>query len=68
VRAKYFLKISAPLKKFLRAPLTMTTVRHYSLLEFCRGAYNQAIAPGITSTLHATDTPLYSQAKEDAPL
>ena len=37
--------------------LTMTTIgpRHCSILEFGRGASNQAVAPGITRPLHATD-------------
>jgi len=33
----------------------MTTTCHCSILEFGRGAYNQAVAPGITRPLHATD-------------
>ena len=36
-------------------PVTMTTIRHCSILEFGRGACNQALAPGITRPLHATD-------------
>jgi len=35
-------------------PVTMTTKRHCSILQFGRGASNQAVAPGITSPLHAT--------------
>jgi len=35
-------------------PVTMTTIHHCSILEFGRGASNQAIAPGITRPLHAT--------------
>ena len=35
-------------------PVTMTTIRHCSILEFSRGASNQAVAPGITRPLHAT--------------
>jgi len=35
-------------------PVTMTTIRHCSILEFGRGASNQAVAPGITRPLHAT--------------
>jgi len=35
-------------------PVTMTTKRHCSILEFVRGASNQAVAPGITRPLHAT--------------
>jgi len=35
--------------------VTMTTIRHSSILEFGRGASNQAVAPGITRPLHATD-------------
>jgi len=35
-------------------PVTMTTPRHCSKLEFGRGAYNQAVAPNITRPLHAT--------------
>jgi len=35
-------------------PVTMTTIRHCSILEFDRGASNQAVAPGITRPLHAT--------------
>ena len=29
----------------------MTTTRHCSILEFCRGAYKQAVAPCITRPL-----------------
>jgi len=36
-------------------PVTMTTISHCSILEFGRGAYNQAVAPGITRPLHATN-------------
>jgi len=35
-------------------PITMTTIRHCSILEFGRGSSNQAVAPGITRPLHAT--------------
>jgi len=37
-------------------PVTMTTIglRHCSILEFGRGASNQAVALGITRPLHAT--------------
>ena len=35
--------------------VTMTTTCHCSLLELERGASNQAVAPGITRPLHATD-------------
>jgi len=35
-------------------PVTKTTIRHCSTLAFVRGAYYQAVAPGITRTLHAT--------------
>jgi len=35
--------------------VTMSTVHHCSILEFGRGAYNQAFTPGITRPLHATD-------------
>jgi len=35
-------------------PVKMTTIRHCSILEFSRGASNQAVAPGITRPLHAT--------------
>jgi len=31
------------------------TSLHCSILEFVRGAYNQAAVPGITRPLHATD-------------
>ena len=34
--------------------VTMTTIRQCSILELCRGASNQAIAPGITRPLRAT--------------
>ena len=34
--------------------VTMTTIRYCSILEFSRGAYRQAGAPGITRPLHAT--------------
>ena len=36
-------------------PITKTTIRHCSILEIGRGASNQAVAPGITRPLHATD-------------
>ena len=36
-------------------PVTMTTIHHCSTLEFGRGASNQAVAPGITRPLHATE-------------
>jgi len=32
----------------------MTTIRHWSILEFGRGAFRQAVALGITRPLHAT--------------
>jgi len=32
----------------------MTTKRHCSILEFGRGASNQAVVPGIIRPLHAT--------------
>ena len=35
-------------------PVTMTTICHCSILEFVKGASNQAVAPGITTPLHAT--------------
>ena len=35
-------------------PVTMTTVRQCSILEFGRGESNQAAAPGIARPLHAT--------------
>jgi len=35
-------------------PVTMTTIHHCSMLNFGRGASNQAVAPGITRPLHAT--------------
>jgi len=35
-------------------PVTMTTIRHCSILEFVKGASTQAVAPGITRPLHAT--------------
>jgi len=37
-------------------PVTMTTtgLRHYSILEFGTGAYDQAVALGINRPLHAT--------------
>jgi len=36
--------------------VTMTTIRHCSIQEFGRGASNQAVAPGITRPLHATES------------
>jgi len=38
-------------------PVTMTTIglRHCSILQFGRGASNQAVAPGIAGPLHVTD-------------
>jgi len=35
-------------------PATMATIGHCSILEFGRGASNQAVAPGITRPLHTT--------------
>jgi len=35
-------------------PVTMTTIRHCSTPAFVKGAYNQAVAPGVTRALHAT--------------
>jgi len=35
-------------------PVTKTTIRHCSTLAFVRGAYDQAVAPGITRPPHAT--------------
>jgi len=35
-------------------PVRKTTMRHCSTLAFVRGAYNQAVTPGITRPLHAT--------------
>jgi len=35
-------------------PVTKTTIRHCSTLAFVRGEYHEAVAPGITRTLHAT--------------
>jgi len=32
-------------------PVTMSTIRYCSILEFGRGASNQAVAPGITTPL-----------------
>jgi len=32
----------------------MTTIRHCSMLEFGKGAYNPKVVPGITRPLHAT--------------
>jgi len=32
----------------------MTTIRHCLILAFGKGAYKQAVAPGITRPLHAT--------------
>jgi len=37
-------------------PVTMTTIRHYSILEFGRRAYNQAVAPRTSPDLC---TPLF---------
>jgi len=39
--------------------VTMTTINHCSILEFGRGASNQAVVPGITRPLHATDHTSY---------
>ena len=36
-------------------PVTITTIRHCSILEFGWEAYNQAVTPDITRPLHATD-------------
>jgi len=35
-------------------PVTMTTIRHCSILEIGMGASNQAVVPGITRLVHAT--------------
>jgi len=35
-------------------PVTMTTIRHCSILEFGRGASNQAVEPVIARPLHVT--------------
>jgi len=35
-------------------PVTMTTIRCWTIPEFGRGAYNQAVTPRITRSLHAT--------------
>jgi len=35
-------------------PVAMIAIRHCSILEFGRGACNQAVAPGIARPLHAT--------------
>jgi len=40
-------------------PVTMTTIRHCSILEFGRGAANQAVDPGITRPLHTTERAHY---------
>jgi len=34
--------------------VTMTTIRHCSVLDFAKGEYNQEVAPGITRPRHAT--------------
>jgi len=36
-------------------PVTMTTISYCSILGFGSGASNQAVAPGISRPLHATD-------------
>ena len=41
-------------------PVTMTTTHHCSILEFGRGASNEAVAPGITRPLHAPDNGEYA--------
>jgi len=33
--------------------VTITTIRHCSMREFGKGAYNQEVAQGITRPLHA---------------
>jgi len=40
----------------------MITIRHCTILEFGRGASNQAVAPGITRPLHATATDITFEA------
>jgi len=35
-------------------PVTITIIHHCSIIELGWGAYNQAVAPGITRPLHAT--------------
>jgi len=35
-------------------PVTITTIRHCSILEYGMGACNQTVAPRITKPLHAT--------------
>ena len=34
--------------------ITITTIGHCTILEFGKGAYNEAVAQGITRPLHAT--------------
>ena len=36
------------------ALVTVTTIGHCLILEFGKGAYNEAVAQGITRPLHAT--------------
>jgi len=42
-------------------PVTMPNMRHCSMLQCGREAYNQGVAPGITTPLHATGTSTDSQ-------
>ena len=46
----------------------MTTIRHCSVLEFDSGACNQAVAPGITRPLPASDAPNFSDLISDFAL
>ena len=46
----------------------MTTIRHCSVLEFDRGACNQAVAPGIIRPLPASDAPNFSDLISDFAL
>jgi len=49
-------------------PITMTTTRHCSILEFGRGASNQAVAPDITRPLHATELDTWTAEENIAHL
>jgi len=49
-------------------PVTTTTICHCLILEFGRGTYNQAVAPGITRPLHATEVwPWFGSSQRVVP-
>jgi len=47
-------------------PVIMINIRHCSILKFGTGAYNYAVAPGITRPLHATEWRSLKMSKRSA--